>query len=232
MIQQDHYQTDEETLAYRSMSNQAVIGLVLALVSPVAFFGQLLLLIPFAAAVLSAAAALSIARSPETLTGQWAALLGLFLSVTVAAAVYSRDLARTNFHVTDASNVESRFLEELSEGDFLSACELMVEFNARQHEGPTLQDYYNSNEQAKERLEAFISNTAVQALAEPYQELKLISQSTPQRYKGGRVYFQRIYEIESADEVKYVSLSFERSPPRSGSAAWRVADCKLDQHPS
>ena len=227
-MNQDDQPTDlQETLAYRDLSTQAILGFVLALLSPVAFFAPLLLIVPFLATVLCFTAAVSINRSPERLTGSWLALSGLFLSLTLTAAIYSKNMAAESLHHRDVEALAEEFLDKLAQEDFGRACELTVDLPSRLPEGVSYKEFYGDNERAKERLDEFTSDPGVMALAGQHEIApELVAQSAPHSHKS-EVYLTRTYRVATDSRNQLVKVSFARSGRREQKPAWRVVGCKL-----
>lgn len=224
MIQDDLPKSDEEALAYRSLSTQAILGVVLALLSPLAFVMPLFLVVPLAGAVISCAAALAINRSPERLTGQGLALAGLFLSVVVGSAAYSSTLAKASLHRLDAERLVQEFVAALAEKNYPAACELTRPLALRLAEGEDVRSHYAEDEEADKRLEAFLQSGAAAAMASPPPP-QLVYDGTPTRVTGGAIHYTRIYRVQSAERERFVKLALSRETAFDGTSSWYVSSC-------
>lgn len=236
MREEDSIDADDVAdVAYRSISPLAVMGLALALLSPLAYFASLLLAVPFVAVAISFAAVRQIDRSSESYTGRWIGLLGLFLSMAVLVTLYSKDAFATGSHDANLDILADRFFEALAEQELEQAHQLTKFLPGRLFDPTSAEAFYAEDEAAKEDFSVFADMPAVVALSLAGPDPVLIEQSGPAKKGYRRLSMTRVYEIERGpQEGDYpgsfpsrIAVVFERSRPIGGSSSWRVDTCQV-----
>lgn len=215
---------DDEAVAYRPVSAIAVLGAVLALASLLSLVTRWLAFLPIAAAVLSWAAARKVQRDPEAQSGLGIAVAGLALSLVVLGALGAQEPVTRWLHQRSAGAVADRFVELIAKDDLVGAVELMVPFADRRPTPDLAKVYYESDDDAKTRLEEFVAKPAVQRVA---------GGPSPERggpcdvgkTSGRRIAAILGYDVPAAagQEPATVQVELERSASgRLGAVAWRV----------
>ncbi len=236
---------DEQEITYRSLSSTAVFGLVLALVSILAFFWPTLWPLTLVALVVCWSAASTITKNAESLAGINLARLGMFLAVAIGVATYARTTTVQRIQGADADLVADRFIELVLDDKLTGAKELMLPYAERQPTAEHAAIHYESDQTASEGLDEFKLQKPIELLlAAKKGAVELIDKNitTPSRY--GRYATGRIYEIKPSDNSsetrtgqdnsdrnnasKRILLILERSSPLSPNpVAWYVKDVRM-----
>lgn len=117
-------ESDKSLLQYRSLSWAAVLALLLALLSMVAVFNPLLVIVAFAGTGLSLIALRQIYSKPDVLSGRGVALAALFLSVFSLVFAPTRAVTRSRLLQQRAQQLAEAFLGYLQEGKTFDAHQL------------------------------------------------------------------------------------------------------------
>lgn len=113
----------EET-EYRSLSTLAVVGCVLGVLSGVAWFSPLLLVLPVVALVVSVMGLRQIAANPDLYTGRPLALVGVALAVIAFTMVNANRLVTSWLIERQATAVAEEWLQRVRTEQFDAAYEL------------------------------------------------------------------------------------------------------------
>lgn len=111
----------DELVSYRSLSNLAILAMVLGLLSPLALMVPLFIVIPLAGATVALLAYSNIRAHAETLSGRTLAKIALFLSVLCLLATPVKSLVRTQLYQRQADQAARQWLNTLAEGDLSEA---------------------------------------------------------------------------------------------------------------
>jgi len=122
-----HTDDPEEATEYRSLSVLALLGLILGLASPLCFGAPLLMAIPIAGAAVSLLALGRIAASQGALAGRWAAVVGLFLSVAIGVAPFTRDYVIRTMREQQAREFAQEWLKTVTGGQLEDAFKLTID---------------------------------------------------------------------------------------------------------
>ncbi len=118
---------DDEITAYRGLSSLAVIGLLVALLAPLAMFAAYLLVLPLLAAVLSGLALWRIAAQAPNLAGRKAALAGMLLGVTFLVAAPADELLYRYFIRREARQFADDWIDAVRYGQVYIAHNLTLD---------------------------------------------------------------------------------------------------------
>lgn len=223
----DHVEGDA---AYRPVSPLAVLGLVLALASPLALVTAWLLPLPIVAAVVCWAATADVRRSEGTKTGRGIALAGLAIALMVLGAMQGRDAVAQRLHADAAAPVAKAFLENLRAGELAAAHELTLGRRLRQPTTAAAEVFYAEDPDAKKRLADFESNPAISRLLAGGDPPRLVEQARATPLRHGLLSMLWSYELPAHGDAPSALLRLElrRSVNRgSGVASWKVADFDL-----
>jgi hypothetical protein len=230
----------EELPEYRSISGVAVIGLVLALFSPLALGRGLLIIVPLVAGFLCAIALIRIGRSEGRLVGSKAAIIGLCLATFFAAAVPAQFLTwRMGLHAR-AKPVALAWLTALQQGDPHIAHQLTKPDLTRRSLSGNLWEFYRVDQAARRELEEFVSQEGVELLLtlgeraeiRYYEPAEIVELSQTARLVTQ--HYAVTYEDPQAGRTTFfIAVTLERRDP-SGSVGeqWRVADYSSGVRPS
>ncbi len=121
----------DEDAAYRTVSILALVSLALGLVSPLAFFAPLLMVLPITGAILGLLAVRRIATSDGALIGRTAALAGLVLSVASITAASTRTQLTQYLLSRQARATAVEWFTLLQHGNVEQAFQLMTSSRQR-----------------------------------------------------------------------------------------------------
>src|SRR5437868_3205852 len=124
-----HSDEPDEAAEYRSLSVLALTSLIFGLASPLSFGMPLLIVIPLFGIAVSILALHRITASDGTLTGNWMAIVGLFLCIAFVVAPFSRDFALRTIRVHEAQRFGHNWIETLAAGHPDQAFHLTVDGN-------------------------------------------------------------------------------------------------------
>ena len=143
---------DDEVVPYRSLSSLRLAGLLAGLLSPLAFFGLSLWLLPLAAAVVSALALRQIAVQSPYLVGREAALAGLLLGVTFLVAAPTNAAVYRYFIRREARQFAAQWIDDVRNGDVLAANQLSLDARLRAGPDADLPAFYSKRDDLKSAL--------------------------------------------------------------------------------
>lgn len=215
---------------YRAVSGFAVGGLLLSLVSWTALLSPSLWFVPVVAIALCAIGLGKMAASDSTLIGRKAAVAGLFLAVTFAAAAPADWLAHRAFLRAEARRFALDWFGLLTRREVGVAHQLTLAPTMRHAFDDKLwNDYYLSLPQNYRDLKAFVNRPEVHALLDLAQKAEVSYYGTEGYGKDGgrdtvRQVFAVTYEDAGAKKTFLVALVLERfAIPESGRSFWRVS---------
>jgi hypothetical protein len=227
-----HPEQVDELAEYRSISVTAVVGLVLALFSPLALGRDLLIVIPAVAAIVCLTALFRIRRSEGRLLGKTPAVIGLGLACFFAAAVPARIIIwRKTIHAR-ATPIALAWLETLQRREPHNAHQLTKPDLARRSLTDTLWAFYKSDDVARRELEAFVEEPLVQFLLALGQDTQIRfyqpAAIEPMSANSHRVSQSFAVTYEDPGEGRttfFMVVALERREPTANSGEqWRVAD--------
>ena len=159
------HETEGEIIEYRALSGLAVTSLVLGLLSVLALFGTLLLVIPLLGIVAAILAMRAIKSNPTQLTGRGLAMVGVALSVLFGAASPARTISRNLWLESRAQEFADLLFQYLAEGDTYRAHQLTLSPDARLPIDADLESLYS--EELKNQLkQVFRAGSAAHKLLE------------------------------------------------------------------
>jgi len=153
-----HEAGDAEVAQYRPVSKLAVAGLIVGLLAPLAVIEPVLYFIPLLGVLLGAMALGRIARSGQPLLGRKAALVGLVLSVGLAAAAPGHWLTYRWLLRREARQFAEAWFDLLGQGQPQKAFQLTRSPDYRQPLDDSLWDYYKENPQQHQALWNYVGN--------------------------------------------------------------------------
>ncbi len=124
----------EEVQGYRPTCGLAFAGLLLGMLSAVAFFGPILWAVPALAVVVNLAALRQIAAETR-LRGRQAARVGLMLALFLGAGAVAFQVSVGSLQAAKANFVIEQFFHELTQGDVYLAHQLMKDLEERKGSG-------------------------------------------------------------------------------------------------
>jgi hypothetical protein len=228
-----HESADTAVTEYRAVSGLALAGLGFAILSPLAFINPGLWIVPGIGIVLSGSALVRIAREKPALIGRKAALLGLFVSVLMAAAGPAEWLTYRWMIGREARQFAAVWFDFLASDQPHKAFELTKHPAERRPLDDGLwQQFYNGSARRTE-LELFVSEREVRALL-ALAKTALVrfyqteSMGTADR-DGDRVGLTQIYAVTYDEggrkKTFFTSLRMRRlRTSETGIARWQIQD--------
>jgi hypothetical protein len=220
---------EAEALAeYRSPSVLALIALVLGLASPLVFVAQILLAVPLFGIGVSLVALAKIAASKGQLSGRWAALVGLSLSVACLSAAESRIWMAEWRMAGQARPVAQEWLAHLLQGEGEAAFQMTAAaqraaMDAAEAEPPMLGS-------GQTPLEEFLGHPVVKALLEmgPQAQVQLVGTQNVMRTTPYQAIVEQHFRVQPVERGTpwTVAITLEqRGLVEDGEApVWRVAN--------
>ncbi len=233
-VQRPHLQApDEPELAqYRSLSSLAVVGLLAGLLSWLAMLSPSLWVIPLAGLITSAIALRRVATRAPAMVGRKAALAGLLLSASFAAAGPAHWIGYRWLVRNEARQFGLMWFDVLAQGQPHVAFELFNSASSRPPLDDSLWRQYPQNSRARREIEAFVRKPAVAALLALRGNAQVRYYDTDNQWQdrdGDRVYqiFAVTCSIEGEPTTFFVGLVMERSVDASaGRAFWKIASLR------
>jgi hypothetical protein len=133
---------EAELAAYSKPSVQAIVALLLGLLSPIALIHPLYWIVPLVTVVLSLIALRKIASSDGQLTGRTVALLALGLALLFGAWASSRHYSRQSAVFGQARQYSQAWLDLVLAGRLYEAYELHLSSSSRHPPGTSLEEIY------------------------------------------------------------------------------------------
>jgi hypothetical protein len=226
---------DLEQTEYRSLTPAAVVGLILGLLAPVAFLSPLLVAVPLAGLVFSLMALRQISTSEGAVIGRPAAMAGLILSTICAAAIPAQAVGMRWLANRQAQPFALEWFRLLAEQHPQEAIEMTVAPEGRQVPGPSLINYYSSDETAHQRLQDFVSDRWIRTLLALGDKAKVrfYKDAGFVRLSSGRGQVLQFYAVtfrESPDDEPttfFMQLQLEKSRSTATSpGGWRLVEYK------
>jgi hypothetical protein len=222
---------DDPADEYRALSGLAVVGLLLALASPLAFFSIALWLIPLAGVAVSAWALVRINADDSGLVGRKAAVAGLVISALVLAAAPADWFVYRWMLQREARQYAEIWLRLLRDNEPHKAHQLAVNPAERL---PLDTHLWNAYEEAsrREELEAYVKEPAVHSLLDlgPKAQVRFYQIGTIDSREGVdsvQLYYAVTFPEGDAKKSYFVRLQLGRVPldkPRRSD--WYVGSCE------
>ena len=217
---------DPELASYRPVNGWAVAALLLGFTAPLAFADPLLWWVPLVGVAVAIVAMLRIRRSDVVTVGRKAAIVGLVLSLAIAAAAPVRYLTRNYWLVARAEELSNQWFERIRAGQTQQAFDLMFHVPARHtpppHGGPAAPP-----EPDKTALETFMERPAVTkllALGDRAHPIRVQAGIMPEQM--GRQTVSLWYQVEPPNEHSLqpfiVQLETQRSVDPDGQERWMI----------
>lgn len=222
---------DEAT--YRTISVLSIVGLMLGIAAPLAFFAPLLYAIPIVGIAVALFAVRTISQSDGALIGRKAAVIGLALSVASLSAAFARTAMFEEMLSRQARVAALEWIGVLQSGDAETAYQL----TSSSRQGPPRDaDGHPDNASTISPLDAFRANPVAHFLLDhakgaPVTFVKdtVFDPATP-----GSERIQQLYRVGVPSETRdaaasIVEVMLMRAPGPSGTPAqWLIAGYKSD----
>jgi hypothetical protein len=218
---------DAEVAAYHALAGQAVLGLIFALLAPLALVDPMLWSIPAAGVFLSGWAIRRIKNHAPELAGRKMALAGLTLSLLFAAAVPADWFAYRRMVGNEARQFAALWFKYLNRDDPQKAHQLTLAPQWRRPSDNSLWDFYRGAPRLREQLESYVKMPLVRTLLAlgPRAEVRFY-QTAGQARQNDNDLVEQLYAVtyEEGSERKsfFVLVRMLRSTLRGGGADWRI----------
>jgi len=228
--------SEEERLSgYRSVSLLAVVALLLGLLSPVALVNAVLWAVPILGLIVAAAAYRAIVRAPDRMTGRGMALVAIGLCTLFLSLATAHSFSRTLWLRHEGRQFMDLWLELIRRQELQKAHQLHLPKPQRAGGNIPLANYYQNDERARQRLEAFVQQQPQQTLLAHAESLRfehLRHNSSLQTRDGD--YVQHIYRasFEDAGRRRWIDIAVSAVRKTSGLAgrgAWRITDIRREE---
>lgn len=147
---------DGDAARYHAVCPWAVLALLLGILSPLAFVGPLLWLLPWFCIVVALLAIWKISSSAGALAGWNVALLGLLLALLFGIAAPTRTLTRHYWLETRAEHFANKFIDLLQRGQAYAAYQLTLHPTFRKPLDDDGSAENSKNPMAQEAYERFL----------------------------------------------------------------------------
>jgi hypothetical protein len=222
---------DTELTEYRAVSTLAVVGLIVGLLSPLAFGHPFLWLVPSAGILLCALALWRIAREEAALIGRKAALVGLVVSVLCLAAAASERWANRLLIDAEARRFAVQWFEALRQDEPLKAYQMSQAPSTRPPLSQTTWGDYPRGTERRLEVEAFIERPEIRTLLILGDKAHFRYYDTQGYWKAeGRHGVDQVWAVTFQENGRrktfFVRVGLERSRLEStGRAHWTLLDC-------
>lgn len=155
--QSSNFAGEEPVVAYRAVSQSAIVALGLGLASPLVLVSPLLAVVPLAGALLAAIALRRIRASEGQLVGRTPALVGLVLSLFALGAGVSWSLSRQARLEREATRFAHSWLELMAHGEQQRAHQFKLAA-AQRAKGVSLDNFYSNEVEAAKDLQSIVTS--------------------------------------------------------------------------
>jgi len=230
--------TEADLRDYGAVSRWSVAAVGLGIISFLALFSPLLLLLPALGVFAARRAIQEIRESEHALIGRKAALTGLALSVMFFSAVPAQYAASRVILVRQADAFARQWFEMLRDRQPLKAHHLEIEPPVRLPASrfAQLPSHYRSKEGGRDEIKFFVAEPLVRALLElgPKAQVRFYSnEAFVQEGKRQRVtnVYAVTYPADKQKKTFFVRLELERTGNSDSAENWRVASYRGGVHP-
>jgi hypothetical protein len=227
---------DAEFAAYRALPSQAVVGLLLALVSPVAWLDPFFWCVPALGLFFSLWALRRIRRDPAALTGRKLAWIGLAVSLAILIAVPSQWLHNRWVLRDEARKITDQWIRCVTHDEPHKAFQLTQPEQKRQPLNDRLWDYYRSSPVSRQALEGYVQTPLIRAILAlgPKANVQFY-ETSEQVHEGQSDMVVHVYAVTYEDDGEKKSMLVEVPALRTvanGEVDWRILQVKLADKPA
>jgi hypothetical protein len=218
---------DAEIAGYRALSGQAVAGLVVSLLAPVAFLAAWLWVVPLVGLVLSASGLRRIARDPAALTGRKFAWTGLVISLAVTVAAPTEWLYYRWVVEHEARQFSSLWIRCLTHDEPHKALQLNTPPRERRPLDDSLWAYYRNDRKQRESLKSYVASPVQRTLLAlgPRAIVRFYETAEQSEYLDGDLVAETYaitYEEEGEKRSFFVTVHAMRSQTGDHEAGWQI----------
>jgi hypothetical protein len=227
---------DSEFAAYRALTSQSVVGLLLGLLSPLALLASAFWIVPALGVFFSVWALRRIKQDPQALTGQKLAWVGLFLSLLLAAAAPADWLTYRRTIRNEARQFTSAWMQFLVHNEPHKAHQLTVPPQNRQPIDDHLWNYYRNSQRSRRTLESYAKFPLVRTLLElgPRANVRFY-ETADQTQENNIDAIEEVYAVTYEDEGEkksfFVVVTALRMKLADGAADWSIGETKIGERP-
>jgi hypothetical protein len=221
-----HDDDAEQTTGYRTLSVLAIISLVFGVLSWVALFHPLLIVVPLLGIGVAILALRQISTNPNVIAGRGAALAGLTLCVASLVAPTSRDMIFREIRTSQAKSTSRTFLELVTAGNMDEAFRHTYD-GARPKSTPPPEPGAPPAPSKPSPLEAFITQPVVARLKAigPDAKIRFLGTDLYEAYTYRNISIKQRYSATPASggEPFEVLLTIQRTQIRGESMSrWMI----------
>jgi len=236
---QDLTETEMETLDgpmpvkdYRAVSVLGVASLVLGLISGVAVFSPILVVIPLVAAAVGGYSLWHIKANSDRLSGRWMAAVPLVLAPLFAGWGFSREYARREIFLAHAKEFTDDYLEILNRNEPYVAHQLRVQRKHRLDPKTNLQVAYQADETATSQMKMFLESSPSKEIMAAAPNVKFqFEEFVTHRHAGltDVATLQYTYESPNSEKTRFWINLRRDFNNYTGRADWQIMDVTLNR---
>jgi len=162
-----------EIAEYPPVSRQAIVALLLGLVSFAAIFSQVMWILPLGGVIVALTALRSIARSERAMIGRRAALIGLALSLLFGVWAPVHYYVRWEILSRQSREHAKHWFAYIQKGQLYHAHQLRLPREERQKPDVNLPEYYDQNEEVDIDFREFRKMPCVQEIVKAGSALRV-----------------------------------------------------------
>jgi len=218
---------DTEFAEYRIVSSQAVLGLIVGLLSPLAVLDPSLWCVPILGVILSVWALRRIKKNAPVVVGRKMAWTGLALSLFFITSVPAYSLVYRTIVRNEAEQFSDLWFQYLVQNQPQKAHQLTLAPGLRQPLNDRLWDYYRNSPRPRKELETYVGNPTVRTLLElgPRARARFYQTAGQLRDDGSDqvvLLYAVTYEESGEKKSFFVTLSASRTTLADGTAGWHI----------
>ena len=227
---------DTELAAYRALPGQAVLGLILGLLAPLAIVDPLLWTIPALGAVLSWWALRRIRNNAPAMAGRGMAWVGLTLSLLLLAAAPTDWLAYRQLLRHEAQQFSALWFRYLLHDEPQKAHQLTTLPQFRESLDAHLWAVYRNSPELRRDLEHYVEQPLVRTLLAlgPRAQVRFYD-TVDQMHDAGREFIDQAYAVTYEEDGQrksfFVAVRMARMKFVSGGAGWRILQTEAGVRP-
>lgn len=217
---------DMELAAYRALAGQAVVGLIIGLMSPLALVDPLLYAIPVTGMLVSYWAIRRIKKS-DLLTGRKIAIAGLLLSLVFVVAVPTDWIVYRRMVRAEARQFSSLWFQFVTHDQPQKAYQMLMPPQSRQRLNRELWAFYRNDPKQGGQLENYVKDSLVRTLLALGQRAEVRFFDTVEQSHDGnddqvQQWYAVTYDEDGEKKSFFVAVHMLRQKLPDGQADWRI----------
>lgn len=220
-----------ELTDYRPVSKLAITAMVVGLLSVLANFKNVMLVVPIAGIVLSIVALRQIANSDPKFLGRKAALIGLAASIIFGSYAITRSQVEHLVVSKQAAQVAKGWIKIVRSGNLPQAAEWMKHPTSRRGPGTNLSEFYATDEDANTFLKNMSTDGSIRRLQLIENESDIKFRGLVDSFKDNQIeMYDFLFEIppDPTSDSQRLLLRVRRTSNK-GRVLWVMADAGIDE---